>query len=428
MNGVRAALFQAISGKIFYGWAILAVAALTMFGTGPGQSHLIGLFFDPIQAELGLTRTEIALAYGAATLVAALALPTMGRMIDRRGPAGTIWLVVLGFGLAAIGFGFATSWVWLAIGFGFLRFLGQGSLAMNCGNLTAQWFDRKRGFALGLMSLGFPISIALHPPLTQWLIDTVGWREAWLWLGLMTWAMLLPPVLLLLYSRPEDVGLRPDGASAPAAGATPAEIAGHTRRQAIRMPAFYFIVAGLSSMSMLVTSLHVEYTGILKAHGLEPATAASMFTVTGLTAAVCMPLVGRILDVAPTKWMFVAGLCVTAGSLASATLVDDLGTAILFAMIFGLNNGITMIYVGFLWPRYFGRRELGAIQGTGQMMLIFGASLGPLPLGWALDAWGGYDGMLQLLALIPLAVAAAAALAMPAPNPPTSSPQSAPPA
>ena len=106
----------------------------------------------------------------------------------------------------------------MAIGFGCLRFLGQGSLMLNCGNLTSQWFDRKRGLALGLMSLGFPISIALHPPLTQWLIAEVGWREAWIWLGVITWVTLIPPALLFLYNRPEDVGLRPDGDAALAAG------------------------------------------------------------------------------------------------------------------------------------------------------------------------------------------------------------------
>ncbi len=68
----RAHLFSALGGRVFYGWVVVAVASLVMFGTGPGQSHLIGLFFDPISAELGLSRTSIALAYGGATLVAAL--------------------------------------------------------------------------------------------------------------------------------------------------------------------------------------------------------------------------------------------------------------------------------------------------------------------------------------------------------------------
>lgn len=415
---LRAAIFRKISGRMFYGWTVLFVASLIMFGTGPGQSHLIGLFFDPIQAELGLARTEIAYAYGAATLVAALLLPRMGRLVDRYGPARMIALIAFGLGLAAIAFSFATGWIYLALGFAALRFLGQGSLMLNCANLTSQWFDRKRGFAIGLMTLGFPISIALHPPLVQWLIAEVGWRETWIWLGVATWVTLIPAALLFLHNKPEDVGLRPDGEAPLAVGVSAPLATGHTRAEALRMPAFYLIVAGMFSLSMLVTSLHVEYTGILKAHGLTPQTAASMFTVTGVSAAVLMPLVGRLLDRWPTKWMYFGGLWVMALSLLSATMVDSVATAVVFAAIFGLNNAVTITYVSYLWPRYFGRAHLGSIQGTGQMIVIFGASLGPFPLAWALDNWGGYDAMLQLTALLPVAISVLVAMLMPRPNPP----------
>ena len=418
LASLRAPIFRALNARMFYGWTVLFVASLIMFGTGPGQSHLIGLFFDPIQAELGLDRTEIALAYGSATLVAALLLPRMGRLVDRFGPANMIALIAFGLGLGAIIFSFANSWLYLAIGFGILRFLGQGSLMLNCATMTSQWFNKKRGLALGLMSLGFPISIALHPPLTQWLIASFGWREAWIWLGVMTWVMLIPPALLFLYNRPEDVGLRPDGEAALKEGESAPPLLGYTRAQALRMPAFYLIVAGLFSLSMLVTSLHVEYTGILKMHGLDPLVAASMFTISGITAAVLMPIIGRLLDVLPTKWMYFGGLWVQALSLVSITFVNSWETAVVFAMIFGLNNAVTMTYVGYLWPRYFGRKFLGSIQGTGQMIVIVGASIGPLPLGWALDVWGAYDTMLHLLALIPITISVLVALLLPQPKMP----------
>jgi MFS family permease len=405
---------------MFYGWTILAVAALAMFGTGPGQSHLIGLFFDPMQAELGLSRTQISTAYGSATLIAALLLPRMGRLIDKFGPARMIWLIIPGVGLAAIVTSLATGWIFLAIAFGALRFLGQGSLMMNCANITSQWFDRKRGFALGIMALGFPISIAIHPPLTQWLIAELGWRDAWIALGLITILALLPPALLFLHSRPEDVGLKPDGDKILAAGEASKSLTGFTKHEALKMRAFYILVAGMFCMSLLMTALHVEFTGILKSHGLEPGTAASMFTVTGITAALMMPVIGRLLDTVPTKWMFFLGLLVQSASLISVSLATNTASAVIFGVIFGVNNAITMTYVGYLWPRYFGRRHLGEIQGTGQMILVVGASIGPLPLAWAIDNWGNYDDMLRLLALAPLAMATIVAFLLPAPNPPSS--------
>jgi MFS family permease len=109
---------------------------------------------------------------------------------------------------------------------------------------------------------------------------------------------------------------------------------------------------------------------------------------------------------------------VTSASLFSVTQVDGLVSAVVFALIFGLNNAVTMTFAGFLWPRYFGRKYLGSIQGTGQMIMIIGASLGPLPLGFALDTWESYDGMLTALALIPVSVAIIVAFLMPHPKMP----------
>ena len=404
VHRLRASLSSALGGRVFYGWVVLAVAAVTMFGTGPGQSHLIGLFFDPIAAELGLSRTSIATAYGIATLFAALLLPRMGRLVDRYGPAGMLWVIAFALGLVSILFSFVANWLYLAVGFACLRLLGQGSLTLNCSNMVSHWFERRRGFALGLMALGFPISIAVHPPLAQWLIDAVGWRATWIWLGVATWVMLLPPIVLLAYDRPEQLGLRPDGVVDGAAGAA-LPVTGMTLAQALRTPAFYIISVGLFSLSMLVTALHVENKGILTSHGLDGQTAANMFAVTGLTAALTMPVFGRMLDRFRSDWMFAGALTVTVASLLSATLVHDLTGAVIYAVIFGLNNGVSMTCFSFFWPRYFGRKHLCTIQGTGQMVSIVGASLGPLPLGIAVDYFGGYDRMLELLATIPAACA-----------------------
>ena len=96
-------------------------------------------------------------------------------------------------------------------------------------------------------------------------------------------------------------------------------------------------------------------------------------------------------------------------SLLSVTFVSDLAGAIVYALIFGLNNGVTMTYFAFFWPRYFGRKHLGSIQGIGQMIGVVGASLGPLPLAMSLDYLGNYDPALRVLAVVP-AICAIAAL------------------
>jgi len=100
-------------------------------------------------------------------------------------------------------------------------------------------------------------------------------------------------------------------------------------------------------------------------------------------------------------------------SLFSVTLITGMSGAIIYALIFGINNAVTMTFVAFMWPRYFGRKHLGSIQGFGQMIVIVGASLGPLPLAIALDSTGSYDITLRSLTILPILLAFVALLLRP---------------
>ena len=216
MTGQRASdpFVDRVNRRFFYGWLLVAAAVLILFASGPGQSHTFGVFLTYVADDLRLSHTEVSFAYGVATLAAAFGLPYAGRHVDRRGARRVLTVVSLLLGAAAIAFGFVNGLVVLALGFAAVRFLGQGCLFLCASNVIAQWFERRRGFALSLVWLGFSASVALHPPFSQWLIETVGWREAWLWLGISSWALLIP-ILWFVRSRPEDVGLRPDGVHPP---------------------------------------------------------------------------------------------------------------------------------------------------------------------------------------------------------------------
>ena len=419
-SSLRDTLARRINQRLFYGWVVLAVAALGLFASGPGQSHIFSVFVAPISADLGISRTSIASAYALATLAAAFGLPYVGRLIDRFGARRVVLAVAVLFGAAAIAFGQVSSLLWLTFGFGALRFLGQGSLMLNCANLVAQWFDQKRGLALSLMALGFSASMAVHPPLAQWLSEQAGWRGAWLWLGVLTWVLLIPPILLLVQNKPEDLGLRPDGASLldqSADGTMPPQDAelGLTVRQALRTAAFWITALALATMSMLVTALFFHQVSIFTHQGVDAHVAARVFSVSALTMVVAMPLIGRLLDRFPTKPIFACATLTQSAALIAIVFVDDLPSALLYAVVFGLSNAAIQTHYTYVWPRFFGRRYLGSIQGSAQTIGVIGASIGPLPFGAAFDLFGSYVGALLTLAVLPL-VCAIAILGMPLPR------------
>jgi len=415
LERVRDGAFAALSARVFYGWWILGVAALGIFASGPGQSHTFSVFVRPISAELGITPAAVASAYAVATMAAAFGLPLMGKLVDNYGPRRMTLVVSLALGFACLFFGAASNLIFLGLGFAALRFLGQGSLMLNYANLVSQWFDRKRGFAMSLMALGFAASMAVHPPLGQALIESFGWRTAWAVLGVLTWVILLPPVLLLIHDKPEEKGLEPDGGdSGNAIQLGPKAIGagvGLTLVEALRTPTFYLVVVGMFSISMLVTVLHFYQVTIFAARGFDPAVAARVFPISAAVMVLTMPVVGRLLDTIHTRYTFALALCVQATALVSATLVTDVVSASLYAAVFGLNNACSMTLFGYIFPRYFGRKHMGSIQGTGQTILVIGASVGPPVIGYAAELMGSaYELPLRLAALYPLAWAVVVAL------------------
>lgn len=404
VSEIRQNIVAGVNRRFFYGWAIVGVTSLGIFASGPGQSHTFSVFVEPISSDLGLTSAEIATAYGSATLAAAFLLPQTGRLVDRFGPRRMLMVIVGLLGLACLFFGAAAGLLWLAVGFAALRFIGQGSLMLGCANMVSQWFSRSRGLAMSLMALGFGVSMAVHPPLAQYLVEEIGWRQAWVVLGVMTWLLMLPPLFLFAHDTPEGLGLRPDGRIADEVGdaAAAKAINGLTLKQALRQPTFYILSLGWFALAMLVTTLHFYQVTLLTAQGISTEFAAGVFTVSAVTMVAAMPLVGRMFDKIRTRFVFAAGLFVQACSLVLVTLATDHVSAVVYALVFGLNNAFSMTMFGYLWPRYFGRRHLGSIQGTGQMIGVVGASLGPLPVGLSLDLFGSATLTLQLLALYPL--------------------------
>jgi MFS family permease len=97
--------------------------------------------------------------------------------------------------------------------------------------------------------------------------------------------------------------------------------------------------------------------------------------------------------------------------------VTDVVSAALYAAMFGLNNACSMALFGYIFPRYFGRKHLGSIQGAGQTILVIGASLGPPVIGYAAELMGGFEGPLRVVAIYPLACAVLVALFLRTPAP-----------
>ena len=403
---MRKNILNYVNAKFFYGWIIVGIANIGIFSSGPGQSHTFSVFVEPISQDLELSSASIASAYGLATLIAAFLLPYMGKIIDRYGARVSLIIISIILGISCIFFGAASNFLMLTVGFGFLRFFGQGSLMLGCANLVSQWFDSKRGFAMSLMALGFGMSMAIHPPISQFLIDQYGWKYAWIILGVSTWIIMVPALFILAWNNPENIGLKPDGVKKSNFKNDEVEaIEGLNLTEALKENSFYILAAMWFGMAMLVTTLHFYQVTILTNQGITTEFAASLFTVSAFAMVVFMPLVGKFFDNFPTKYVLATGLLINSISLILITYSNNEAYSLFYAISFGINNAFSMTMFGYIWPRYFGRKHLGSIQGTGQMIGVIGASLGPLPVGFAIDYLGSSLITIRYLSVYPIIMA-----------------------
>ena len=241
------------------------------------------------------------------------------------------------------------------------------------------------------MGLGFALSMGLHPPISDFLITNYGWRKAWFIIGFSTWIIKLPPLIFLAVNKPEDVGVLPDGEKKVAkTGLEKSTIYGLTLKDALKEKSFYILSFSFFSISTLVTALHFFQVTILNQYfNMNSSTAAALFIPTMITMILFIPIAGKILDKFQTHYIIGFALLVTTSSLLSITFATNTNFALIYAIIFGINNAFNLSLFGYIWPRYFGRLHVGSIQGTGQMVLVVGASIGAMPFAVAMDL--GYD-------------------------------------
>jgi len=310
----------ALSPNGFYGWHIVAYAAIALAATGPGQTVGVALFIDPLIADLGISRSAVSTAYLVGTLAGALALPYIGRLVDRHGVRLSMAVIGGVFGTVLIAISFATSIVGLTAGFVGIRMAGQGALSLTATTAVALWFHRRRGMAAGVVSAFGALGISSTPLLLEYFLLDLGWRTAWRIEGLVIWALVIPLALLGMRDKPSDLGQHPDGPVV--AGEEPppqSGVHGLTRAQALRSPYFWLIASAVAMSGLLTTAVSFHQISLLTARGLTQAQAAANFvpqTVVGLVATLAA---GHLMDRFAGRWMIVASMGTLSGALVWGT-------------------------------------------------------------------------------------------------------------
>jgi sugar phosphate permease len=388
----------------FYGWAVVVVATLATFCSGPGQSFVFSVFVDPILESTGLSRVHLSTLYAFGTAVSAAMVVLVARLVDRFGARLMLAVIALALGLACFGMSLAAGSVALLLGFAAMRALGQGSLPVTATILTAQWFVKRRGRATSIVILGLAASNAILPPAVQSLIGEIGWREAYVALGVMVWVLLIPAAIFIARNRPEEMGLHPDGSPEPVQEPSGAEESGTERGfwRVVASPDFWFLAVPLAAIPFAVTALVFHQISVLGARGLDPVVAAAVFIPFAAAAALATASTGLLIERLGPRKPLMLSLGLLLAALLLLQLVSTPLAANVYAAVLGAAAGMQGVVAGVIWAHYYGRRGLGKIQGPATMVLISAAAIAPLPLAALRQLSGDYSLGLATMAAIPV--------------------------
>ena len=391
--------------KLWYGWWLLAAttAAITL------QSGVyvfgFGAFFVPIVAELGLSRAAASGAVSLARLEGGLIGPLEGYLIDRWGPRRVMLVGIPLFALGFLALSRVDSLLSYYLVYVLMLSLGSSLGFFNpCSAAVANWFVRRRGFALGLMSCGIGLGTALVPAVA-WLIGQVGWRSASAIVGVVVLVVGVPLAMAVRH-RPEPYGYQPDGApSATGAGAQFDEPS-IPARKALRSRHFWVLAVSFGVRVMTTSAVSLHLIPLMTDIGLSAETAALMTTALGLSSIVGRLGLGWLGDRWGQKPAYALGLVTVLLGFVVLAEATTIWHVALFILLYGPSYGGLAALMLSLRGMYFGRRSFATIGGLMSPVMTVGTLAGPVFAGLVFDTTGSYRIALYVFAGLMLAALA----------------------
>lgn len=318
-----------------------------------------------------------------------------GRALDRYGPRMVVFLMGSFTGLSLLLTSQISSSWQLFISYGLLLSLGTGAIYTVVNSTASRWFEKKRGFVLGITTSGGGLGAIVMAPFATYLIANFGWRTAFMVMGLIAW-LVIASMSLILRKDPSDVGLLPDGERSEAAQPGPqnkeieAQLTSPSLVQASRTRNFWFL--GLVWL-FLALDVHLVFVHVVP-YALDMDNslmdAAIILTLIGGTTIPGRLLVGRASDTIGRKALAIACALLQVGALLWLMWARELWMLYAFAIAFGFLWGGLGVLTTALVGDVFGMRSIGAIMGMMSAGWALGAASGPAIGGYIFDVSGDY--------------------------------------
>ena len=383
--------------RMFYGWYIIAALFFATF-LSIGARQGFGVFVKTWEEDWAVSTAAISFAAAIGTLVNGFSQPVFGWLTDKFGGRPVLLASFFVTGLATAGVATISSVLGLMVLYGFIISFSSGGIGFQTtGVIVARWFEKKRGVAMAVLVSGGSVGGLVFVPFLSYLLIEVGWQVAWIITGLIALLIGIPLLLIVVKSKPDDIGLTIDGVdpnseeglhgSADAVGPKFVDKwFDALSSRPIWQLSFGYFVCGITT-----TSIGVHFVRWANSEDITTGTAALAFgLLSGINAAGVL-VVGLLSDRFQRKNLL-GGVYLVRG-LAFLTLIFLPGDIALwaFALIGGMSWLATVPLTASLTADVYGVRNLGMLFGLANMSHAFGGALAVFLFGWAFTNWGSYN-------------------------------------
>lgn len=381
--------------RVYYGWIVVGVALLMNVAASPTNAVAFSFFVDPMSDDLNWSAGDLAWALAFRLGVAGITAPFLGAAVDRFGARvlGTLAGLIAGVCIILLAF-VQELWQFYAL----FAISGLSGFGGPAGQLlttvpVAKWFIAKRGRALAIATVGMPLGTAFFVPIEQTLIDSLGWRDAWLISGAIVLILAVPVCWLFMRKDPESMGLRPDGVAADAVVVRSVhQVANETEeewtlREVMRTKALWLIFASMALTGVVIQGTLVYRVSFWTNAGIDSSIVALGTAFDPFTVVFSALIFGVLAERIKLAHLGLIGGLGVALSMVPMVIAGD-RAYLLFAhnIIWGASMGANITVNNLIWPNYFGRRFLGTIRGVSFPVLVGTAAISTPIFAFLLDA------------------------------------------
>jgi len=403
----------------YYGWMIVAVGALGIVMSVPGQTMGVSVFTDHLIEAFQVDRTRLSFAYMVGTLASSLILPYAGKLLDRWGSRRMVVLATGGLaaslgllaggsylidGLARILPAVSSSAVGFVIAlFAFMgvRHFGQGQMTMIARTMIGRWFETRRGTAFAISGAFVAFGFGAAPLVLSRLISTCGWRESLLLL-MMAELVMMAIGYAFYRSGARECGIpMEDGMNPPKRSATHQIARDWELSEVRRSGTFWLFCMAMTLNGTIITAVIFHFRAICDARNVDADAAYALFLPIAFVSVIVEIIGSWLSDRCPVKYHL--GLMQLALAITSLGLLRIGTTAGNVAIVAGLgcSGGLFATLNSVAWPKYFGTMHLGAVAGMNTGWVVFGCAFSPFLFSLSKSHFGDFNVALVVSASLP---------------------------